>query len=322
MILLRFLRFFVMGSTALPFLSCLPSLTDPVAPLPLLPLTAPANTGTGSGGGTGSGAQRPSGPGSVMAAQSGDNEVGVTWAAVSGAVSYTVYYSTAAGVTTGTGTAVPSLATVASVTGLPHGVTYYFIVTSFDGTTESLPSTEVSVRPTCADPTSADGCWIFIDTGPTGGMGGTSGGDAHCLSGAAMGYVPGLQADYRALLMTEAAATPRRDLTHDWVLHPSTAYQAKDNGGNIVGTTDGLGQFPFPLANTIQSPGGAAVLTGIDASGISWQPKTGNTCNSWTSSSGGDIPGLGVSNRWGSDAFDNGAALDCSRALSIYCVRQ
>lgn len=303
---------------ALSLLSCLPRLPDPAAPLSLLPVTsAPAGTGTGSGGTT-----LPSVPAFVAAAQSGDNEVQVTWAAVSGAVSYTVYYATTAGVTTGTGTAVPTLATVASVTGLPHGTTYYFIVTSFDGTTESPPSTEVSVRPTCTDPTSASGCWIYIVTGPTGGMGGTAGGDVHCFNGAAMGYVPGRQADYRALIMTEPTAPQRRDLAHDWVLHPFTVYLAKDNGGASVATTDSLGQFPFPLGNTIQAPGGAAVLTGIDASGASWQPKTGNTCNSWTSSSVGDMPGFGISNVFGSGAVDGGAGYDCSQTLTMYCVRQ
>lgn len=262
-----------------------------------------------------------SAPASVSAAQSGDNQVDVTWSAVAGAVGYTVYFDTTPGVTSLTGTPVVAAGTSVSVGSLPHGVTYYFIVVANDGVTEGSASTEVSAKPVCNDPSSANGCWIFLVSGPTGGMGGTPGGDTHCYNGSAMGYVPGMQADYRALIMTEAAGTPRRDLTHDWVLHPATPYQAKDNAGSIVATTDVLGQFPFPLLNTIQGVGGSAVLTGIDASGASWQPKAGNTCNSWTSSSTMDIPGFGISNDPGVQAVDGGAAYDCSMILFMYCVR-
>jgi fibronectin type 3 domain-containing protein len=70
---------------------------------------------------------------------------------VKGASAYTLYWSTAAGVTTASGTKVAlGAVTQATVTDLTAGTTYYFIVTATKAGVESGPSATVSVTPPSA----------------------------------------------------------------------------------------------------------------------------------------------------------------------------
>ncbi len=85
----------------------------------------------------------PNAPAEV-AAVPGNGQVTLSWPAVAGAVSYNVYYRTAAGVTKANGTKIMGLISGSAVTGLTNGTTYYFIVTSLIGAEESVPSAEVA----------------------------------------------------------------------------------------------------------------------------------------------------------------------------------
>ena len=90
-----------------------------------------------------------------LSATPGTAQVALSWDAVSGAMSYTVYYSTspisnlnAPGVrsvnVTGTGTTVPTMATIPN---LPNGTLHYFVVTASNAGGNSPLSTEVSATP-------------------------------------------------------------------------------------------------------------------------------------------------------------------------------
>jgi hypothetical protein len=86
---------------------------------------------------------RPTG----ITATGGDKKVTIGWTAVSGATSYTIYYSTTPGVTKTTGTKFANAVSPQDITGLTNGTTYYFVVTALIGASESDVSAEKSATP-------------------------------------------------------------------------------------------------------------------------------------------------------------------------------
>ncbi|TAJ77323.1 MAG: hypothetical protein EPO42_10270, partial [Gallionellaceae bacterium] len=79
----------------------------------------------------------------------GIGQATLSWTAVTGASSYNVYYGTAAGVTTTTGTKVTGATSGNAIINLTNGSKYYFIVTAMSNanTIENPASTEVSATP-------------------------------------------------------------------------------------------------------------------------------------------------------------------------------
>jgi len=95
--------------------------TSTSAPVPVVPA---APTGVGATGGA--------------------NQVTVSWAAVSGATSYNIYYSTTTGVTTANGTKITGATSPYVQTGLAASTTYYYIVTAVNSAGESAASAQAS----------------------------------------------------------------------------------------------------------------------------------------------------------------------------------
>lgn len=110
----------------------------------------------------------PTPPGAVtgVAATGGQNQVSLSWQAVSGANSYNVYWSTTPGVTAATGTKIPGATSPYTVTGLSAGTTYYFVVTAQNGVGEGAASAQASAATNAPPPA--------IPTAP-GGVTATSG---------------------------------------------------------------------------------------------------------------------------------------------------
>ena len=91
--------------------------------------------------------KKPDAPAGLTAA-SGSSQVALAWTASSGATSYNLYFSNAAGVTPANGTKVSSInANSYTQTGLANG-TYFYVVTAVNASGESTASSQVSAAVT------------------------------------------------------------------------------------------------------------------------------------------------------------------------------
>jgi mono/diheme cytochrome c family protein len=93
----------------------------------------------------------PGAPTSVTAA-GGAKLSTVSWAAVTGATSYNIYWSTTAGVTTANGTKIAGVTSPFVHTVLSDGTTYYYIVTAANNAGESSASAQVSATTNAPPP--------------------------------------------------------------------------------------------------------------------------------------------------------------------------
>lgn len=81
-----------------------------------------------------------------LSATPADGQVTLSWDAVSGATSYTLYWANAAGVTKQSG-AIPTVTSPYAHTGLTNGTTYYYAMTASNARGEGELSNEVSALP-------------------------------------------------------------------------------------------------------------------------------------------------------------------------------
>jgi fibronectin type 3 domain-containing protein len=89
----------------------------------------------------------PSAPTGVVAS-GGSKQVTVSWTTVSAATSYNVYWSTASGVTTSTGTKIAGASSPYIHTGRADSTAYYYIVTAVNGAGESAASAQATATTT------------------------------------------------------------------------------------------------------------------------------------------------------------------------------
>lgn len=88
---------------------------------------------------------------STLAATATTGKVSLSWAAVNGATSYNLYYSTASGVSPSTGTKIGAIGVTSyDHKSLTNGTTYYYVVTAVGKGGESTASGEVSATPVAA----------------------------------------------------------------------------------------------------------------------------------------------------------------------------
>jgi predicted phage tail protein len=87
-----------------------------------------------------------------VTATGGVNQVSVSWAAVSGATSYNLYWSRKSGVTTATGTKITGATSPYVQTGLTDSTAYYYIVTAVNSSGESASSAQVTATTNAAAP--------------------------------------------------------------------------------------------------------------------------------------------------------------------------
>jgi fibronectin type 3 domain-containing protein len=102
----------------------------------------------------------PAAPTGVVAV-GGTKQVTVSWNAVSGATSYNLYWSTAAGVTIATGTKIAGVTSPFAHTGRADGTAYFYIVTAVNSAGESVASAQVTATTTPAPPPVIDGAALY-----------------------------------------------------------------------------------------------------------------------------------------------------------------
>lgn len=95
-----------------------------------------------------------------LTATAGNAQVALAWAAVSGATSYNIYYSTTTGVSTTSGTKISGITAASYMQiSLTNGTPYYYIVTALNSAGESTASSQATATPIIP---------ITVPTAPTG----------------------------------------------------------------------------------------------------------------------------------------------------------
>jgi len=79
-----------------------------------------------------------------VSASGGNEQVTISWPAVTGAASYNIYWSTSTGVTTATGTRIAGASSPFVHTGRTANTAYFYVVTAVNSAGESTASSEVS----------------------------------------------------------------------------------------------------------------------------------------------------------------------------------
>jgi hypothetical protein len=107
----------------------------------------------------------------------------------------------------------------------------------------------------------------------------------------------------------------------DWVLRPNTTYVRSD-GSTVVGTTNSVGLFTFPLLNSYSSTS-SNVWTGLET-GWTSANNWGNDwdCTNWTSTAAFAPPGGATGKTDSTDSTAIAFTLNCSNARSLLCVEQ
>jgi hypothetical protein len=98
-----------------------------------------------------------------VSATAGDGQITISWNDSQGALSYNIYWSENAEVTTTNGTLISNVVSPYTHTGLTFGTTYYYIVTAENSGGESNPSNEVNAEPGCIDVPSGLVSWWPAD---------------------------------------------------------------------------------------------------------------------------------------------------------------
>jgi len=93
----------------------------------------------------------PAAPAGVTAT-GGTKQATISWAAVTGATSYNLYWSTTTGVTTANGTKISGVTSPAVHTGLTDSTTYFYVVTGVNNAGESAASVQVAATTLAANP--------------------------------------------------------------------------------------------------------------------------------------------------------------------------
>ena len=128
------------SSTYFYILTAVNSAGESVASVQVAATTLPAN------------APPPSAPAAPtgVSATGGANQATVSWSAVTSATSYNVYWSTASGVTTTTGTRIAGVSSPFVHTALTASTAYFYVVTAVNSAGESAASTEVAATTNAA----------------------------------------------------------------------------------------------------------------------------------------------------------------------------
>jgi len=249
------------------------------------------------------------------------------WPPTPGAVSYNLYFSTTAGVTTGTGTLIASVSAPYMHTGLTNGTMYYYIVAGVNGGNLGTPSAQASGAPVASK-------LIFVTSSLyTGNLGGVAGADSQCATRASAASLSG---QWRAYLSTATDDAACRVLGVAGKLSANCGLPVAPNLAAIgpyvnTGTMTVAASLQTLISNTLSSSVGynetgsiagvASPFTGT-ANGVFSAPN----CGDWTDGSALSSATIGKVSATNSQWSSNGTGI-CSVVVTlvaiapIYCVQ-
>ncbi|MBP1727926.1 MAG: Fibronectin, type domain protein [Deltaproteobacteria bacterium] len=221
----------------------------------------------------------------------GSGAVTLSWASVSNATSYNVYYATSPGVTTTSGTKVSPAVTPFVQTGLSAGTSYYFVVTAVNSAGESAASAQVSAATAATPPVPT------VPAAPA-GLVASGGTNQVSLSWSAASTAT----SYNVYYSTTGGVTKTNGTKISSVTSPAvqTGLAAGTTYYYIVTAVNSAGEGPASVqvaATTlaaIPAPAAPAAPTGVSAAGgasqatISWPAVSGATSYNiyWSSTPG------------------------------------
>ncbi len=210
-------------------------------------------------------------PTGVQAA-AGNSQATVSWSAVTGATSYTIYYGTTAGVTTSSITKAAGATSPQVITGLTNGTPYYFVVTALNAAGESVVSSQVSTTPVPPAPAKPSGI-------------GASAGDGQVTVSWTVVAATTYNIYYSTTAgVTTATGTKVANVTSPYVVTPltnGTPYYfvvTAVNAGGESGISSEKSATPLPAQQVPTNPTGrAATSTVAGQATVSWNVVTGAT---------------------------------------------
>lgn len=148
-------------------ISTLRALISAAAMVLVLAACGGGGSGSGPSGGTSGSIASPN----VSSATAGSSSVTLSWANVTSAVSYNLYWSTIPGVSKANGTKIPDVGSPYTHAGLTFGNTYYYVLTAVDANgTESAESPQVSAAPLAPPAGWSSGTKIGLDRSTSTGI--------------------------------------------------------------------------------------------------------------------------------------------------------
>jgi fibronectin type 3 domain-containing protein len=222
-------------------------------------------------------ASLPAAPAALSAA-GGTGQVTLSWSAVSAATSYNLYYATAPGLTTTSGTKISTVTSPYVQTGLPAGTTYYYLVTAVNSAGESAASAQASAATAAGVPTPS------VPAAPTGQIatGGTnqvtlswgtvSGATSYTVYYATTSGVTKANGTKISNAVSPAVQTGlAAGTTYYYIVTASNAAGEGAASAQVAATT--LAAVPSPTAPA--APAGVTAVGGANQATISWPAVTG-----------------------------------------------
>lgn len=222
-----------------------------------------------------------------VSATGGANQATVSWTAVSGASSYNIYWSTASGVTTTSGTKIAGVSSPFVQTSLSAGATYYYIVTAVNGVGESVASAQASATTNPPPPA--------VPAAPT-GVSATGGANQVSVSWPAVSGATSYNLYWSSTSgVTTATGTKITGVTSPYVqtgLTAGSAYYYIVTAVNVSGESPASAQAtattnPPPVVIPV-APTGVTATGGANQATISWPAVSAATSYNiyWSATSG------------------------------------
>jgi fibronectin type 3 domain-containing protein len=235
-------------------------------------------------------ADAPATPANITAV-GGTGQVTLSWASVSNATAYNVYYATSSSVSKFTGTKISSAFSPYVQTGLTAGTSYYFVVTAVNSVGESETSSPASATTTATPPAPT------VPAAPTGVIA-TGGTNQVTLSWSPAASATAYNVYYATTGgVTTASGTKMSTVTSPAVLTgltSGTTYYYIVTAVNSVGESAASVQVAAATLPATPTPVAPATPTGVSAVGgtnqatISWPAVAGATSYNiyWASTAG------------------------------------